>query len=292
MATLNNWMKSNLAERITNKRVDFSVDLNVYFFNRFDIQAASSYTAGVIANNCGNNGKLYLALSGGADSDYVLHTMVRCGIPVIPIIIVTSGNTMESAYAFHSCRKFAIDPIVIELTDEQFLRIYYDDILSKLNSAGVYSTPGLVACRYAADHNGTLIIGEHMIDYDSNGIFAGLNEWDFTNEALVGEQYNIPFFNYTVELSYAMVEAIEDLPIDEWKCKHYGIDFRPIIPYNFSDKTKEIIQKLMVRGPTGKSDFRLGSKQSFLQYLDKWKLNNVEENTDAIHGNRILLQNK
>jgi len=269
MATHNDWVKSNLKDRITNKKVDFKVDFNLYNFKQMDFRSAANMTAKMISEKYPS---VFLALSGGADSDFVLHVFVENNLPIKPIIVKTSGNETEAAYAHHSCRKFNIEPIIIELSDQTFMETYYKEIFLNLQCHGIYSVPGLTACKYAKENGGVLIIGEHMIDNDYSSIFPGMNEWDFINEAVVGEKYNIPFFMYTIELTYAMVEAIEQIPIDEYKYKTYNIDYRPIFKYDFSFNFKKISKQILSsRDASVGYSFPLGTKEEFLSYLDKWK---------------------
>jgi hypothetical protein len=115
-----------------------------------------------------------------------------------------------------------------------------------------------------------LVIGEHLIDTDKlkNNITPGANEWDFYNECFVGEQYNIPFFNYTVELTHAMISAIGDTTLNVFKADLYGTELRPIIDYKFSDNFKYVknqISRFRKHYPNFHVD--LGSKQEFLDTL-------------------------
>lgn len=219
--------------------------------------------------------KLYLALSGGADSDYVFRCLTRNNIPFEPILVRTSGNTQELAYAFHLCKMHNIKPIVLELPDADILEIYFEKVVKGISGYGLYCIPALLACNYAKEHDGVLIIGEHMLDTDKrNGnITPGMNEWDFYNELFVGEKYNIPFFNYTTELCYAMTKSIpENKTIDEFKWSLYNIDYRPIFDYTFN-KTFEVATQKMKSFRRGSPDphFGLGTKEEFLSFLEPFK---------------------
>ena len=255
---------------MTDKESVNEVILNPYQFKEMDFHSAADFTALKIAEKYNN---IFLSFSGGADSDYVFQCLIRNNIEFTPILVQTSGNRTELEYAFHSCRKYNKEPVVLKLEDHELLKLFQQKVIIQLKGRGLCAIPGMIACQYAKDHNGILIMGEHMIDYDdSNHIFTGINEWDFYNEVFVGEEYTVPFFNYTVELFYSMVKRIEPMPISEWKNKLYNISFRPIIDYQFDYKFQTIYRNLMSKMDNNISPkFKLDSKEELLSKLDKYK---------------------
>jgi hypothetical protein len=268
MATMNDWIVSNITDRLTDPALDLKVTIEPYEFTELSFHDAADYTAKLIYQNHKN---IYLSLSGGADSDFVLHCLMRNDIPFVPIIVKTSGNEEEMQYAFKSCTKFGLEPIIIDLSDSEILNRYYEDVIKRICGYGIYSIPSIISCEYARDRGGILIIGEHMIDADklNNNAAPGLNEWDFYNECFVGKEYSIPFFLYTIELCYAMVKLIDNrLPLDVLKHKMYGIERRPIMSYNFSSRFMDaflIINSRRKHKPNSHFDF--GSKEQTLNVL-------------------------
>jgi hypothetical protein len=279
MATHNDWIVSNIRERINDPTLDYKVKIVPYKFREYSFQDAADYTAKLIYEK---HQKLYVALSGGADSEFVLRCFHRNNIPVTPILVRTSGNEEELSYAYDVCDELKYyDPVILDLSDSEYLTIYHQDVIKKLYGYGIYAIPSIVACRYAKEHDGILIIGEHLVEGekpDKNGIVRirpATNEWDCYNEAFVGYEYNIPFFMYTLELSYAMIKAINEFDvIDRWKCSLYQIKYRPIIEYKFSRPFTNVQMHVSkARYKTANPNFELGSKDSFLvmmnNYLDK-----------------------
>jgi hypothetical protein len=266
MSTHQNWFRSNIRDRLADPSLDLTLELNPYPFQQMSFHDAADYTAMLIART---HKKIYVSLSGGADSEYTLRSFHRNGIYITPIIIRTSGNSQELAYAFACCEELAYDPIVIDMTEQEFLARYLN-IIKTISGYGIYCIPSIVACEYARDSDGILVIGEHLIDTDKmkDSIKPGANEWDFYNECFVGEEYNIPFFNYTVELAHAMISKIEDIPLSIFKAALYGTELRPIMSYEFSVKFAHVrsqINKLRKHYPNSHVD--LGSKQEFLNVL-------------------------
>jgi len=269
MATYNNWMTHNLHDRFNDPMSKFHVSLVPYNFTSMDFGKASDYTAQLIYEKYPN---IFLSFSGGLDSDYVFHVFKRNNIPFNPIIVKTSGNSLEMKYAFHTCKKFEVTPIVIDLNDKDYLTFLETHVIKKLNGRGLCAVPGVFACEYARTQSGICVIGEHMIDNDENYIFPGMNEWDFYNEVFVGEDYNVPFFNYTLELTNAMIAEIDNMPIDEWKYKLYNLEYRPIIDYQFDTKFQLIkygLFKKQKQKPI--NHFSPGSKESLLTLFNNFK---------------------
>lgn len=273
MATESNWITTNLANRRYNPLTTFTVTLRPYYFDEMTFQEAADFTARKIYSK---HKKLFLAFSGGADSDFVFHCFVKNNIPFTPIIVKTSGNIKELAYALKTCDKFNITPKIIDLDDSDFLKIYHNLIVKQINGRGAWSIPAIVACEYARDNDGVLIIGEHMLDTlkADNDIVPAMNEWDFYNEVFVGEQFNIPFFNYTVELFYSMVNAITDnMNLRQLKAKLYGFEERPIMSYEFPAQFHEMIRTINLSGKNdvARSNWSFKNKKELLSFLDSWK---------------------
>jgi len=246
MATKNNWLKTNIAERLTNPAADFKVWHNVEEVRNDDWETALFDT---VTDFSWISKKLYVPLSGGMDSEFVFESLKH--LYPTPIIVDTPCNKLESAYAFHYCRKNNLKPVVIEKTETEMLQIYYNDIFTKLNGCGINSVAVLIASRYAEDQGGVAVIGEH--GYDDN------NEWDFYNDALIHEDNSIYFFMWTPELVQAMRNEYDGGDHQEFKHSLYGIPFRPKLHYNYSEsyeKTLSIIRAKQTVEPNRKSYIR------------------------------------
>jgi hypothetical protein len=266
MSTHQNWFRSNIRQRLVDSAIDLKLDINPYPFVEMSFHEAADYTAKLIAKA---HDIIYISLSGGADSEYTLRTFVRNDIAITPIIVETNGNTIELCEAHRICKELELTPIILKIGDEEYIR-WYLRIVREIGGCGIYCIPSILACEYARDRGGVSLIGEHLIDTDKlkNKITPGANEWDFYNECFVGEEYTIPFFNYTVELAYAMIKRIEDVPLDIFKSALYGTKRRSIVDYNFSNRfnhAKSIINSLRKNYPNAHVD--LGSKEEFLNVL-------------------------
>jgi hypothetical protein len=158
------------------------------------------------------------------DSEFVFESLKH--LYPTPIIVDTTGNKVESAYAFHYCLKNNLNPVVIEVSEKQMLHIYFNDIFTKLNGYGHNSVAALIATRYAENNGGVAVIGEHGYD--------DVNEWDFYNDALISEDASIYFYMWSPELVQAMRNEYDGEDHQEFKHRLYGIPFRPKIKYQYS----------------------------------------------------------
>lgn len=233
MATENNWLQTNIRNRLINPKSTFVVYINHRDYEKISFDEASNRVVEKIINKHDN---IYVPLSGGMDSEYVFNCFL--GHKFTPIIVNTPANKLESTYAFRKCKDTGIQPIVIEKSEKEMVKIYYDEIYKKIRGKGYNSTASYIAGKYADEHNGVAIIGEHGYD--------GLNEWDFYNDALIHENNSIYFFMYDPEIFSAMIDAYE-LGEDHqiFKAKLYGIPLRQKMKYTYSEDSYKIIQQLV-----------------------------------------------
>ena len=237
----NNWINDNLTS--TGLISDYDIEFNLYPFKPLDFHTAAEQAAIKISKKYQN---LYVGLSGGIDSEYVLVCFHKLKIPIIPLIILCEGNEQESKYAFKICKKLNILPKVITCSNDQILDICVNFISKKINGIGFESATRAYAANYVKNNNGTLICGEHMIgDGDiiiKNSEYA-MNEWDGYDSAHFGDQ--IGFFTYTPELTYSMISGNtldgENMSWKEYKSKLFGLEMRDKIHYSYPERIQKII---------------------------------------------------
>ena len=240
----NNWINDNFTS--IGLISDYDVKFNLYPFKPLDFHTAAEETAMKISKKYQN---LYVGLSGGIDSEYVLVCFDKLKIPIIPLIILCEGNEQESKYAFKICKKLNILPKVITCSNDQILDICVNFISKKINGIGFESATRAYAANYVKNNNGTLICGEHMIgDGDiiiKNSEYA-MNEWDGCDSAHFGDQ--IGFFTYTPELTYSMISGNtldgENMSWQKYKSELFGLEERDKIHYNYPERIQKIITSI------------------------------------------------
>jgi hypothetical protein len=226
MATKNNWLKTNIAERLTNPAADLKVWHEVEHVQSLTWEQALFDT---VTDFSWISKKLYIPLSGGMDSEFVFNSLKH--LYPTPIIVKTPGNALESSYAFHYCRINNLTPVVIEKTESEMLQTYYEEIYTKLNGVGADSVATLFAARYAEEMGGVAVIGEHAYD--------DVSEWDFYNDVLIHENNSIYFFMWTPELVKAMQNEYDGGDHQEFKYRLYNVPFRPKLTYDYSVQYKK-----------------------------------------------------
>jgi hypothetical protein len=120
---------------------------------------------------------------------------------------------------------------VIQKTEAEMIKTYYDDIFTKLNGYGSDSVAVLIAARYAEEMGGVAVVGEHAYD--------GVSEWDFYNDVLLHEDNSIYFFMWTPELVQAMQNEYCDEDHQDFKHRLYKVPFRPKLNYDYSSSYKK-----------------------------------------------------
>ena len=266
MLTKNNWLQSNIKDRFIDKSVNLELSINLYPFKCMTFNEAADYTCKEIYKEYKN---LYLALSGGLDSEYVLRAFHRNNIPIQPII-VCCGNEKENEYAYKACNELQITPIIINVSERLFLE-YFLQYICMNGGIGYNSTQRVFAHEYACKNNGILITGENLLGDDKQTIndyeYAFINEWDFYEELSFNKNY-INFFLYTAELTYAIAPR-NYIRWNEYKCLIYNIEYRNKMKAKYSEELSLILQKLSK--PNNTKTSIVWTKQKFFDIFEKYK---------------------
>ena len=183
---INNWLTTNLRNpRHKSHLVDFVVTVeNPYRFRAMSLVDAAKEA---VVHAASSMSPLYVALSGGLDSEYALHVCLEAGVPVTPILVKHPGNATESAFAERFCDERGVAPCILTVTEEEMMATWYADIYDSFYGRGFYSAAGLIAMKYAQRHGGHLLTGDcpplddfkiAEMDTPMTGIVS-LAEWDF-----------------------------------------------------------------------------------------------------------------
>jgi hypothetical protein len=119
-------------------------------------------------------GKLYVLYSGGVDSEYALSIFLSLGMDLTPVIINLNPeyNNFDTDYAITFCNKHKINPLVVNLDFDQFVKSGKFLEVSKICRSEIFHR---AATAYVAGQlDGTILLGdgEPYIKKDSN------NNWN------------------------------------------------------------------------------------------------------------------
>ena len=266
MLTKNNWLQSNIKDRLIDKSVNLQLSINLYPFKCMTFDEATDYTCKEIYKEYKN---LYLALSGGLDSEYVLRAFHRNNISIQPII-VCCGNEKENEYAYKACNELQITPIVINVSEILFLEYFLKYIYAN-GAIGYNSTQKIFAHEYSYKNNGILLCGEHFLGQDnliSDEQYSFIDEWDFYEDCNFDGNI-INFFLYTPELVYAIAPKVY-MKWYEYKALIYNIEYRNKMKAKYSQELSLILRKLSKPNSTKTSI--VWTKQKFFDTFERYKI--------------------
>jgi hypothetical protein len=237
-----------------------------------------------IANRYNN---LYLALSGGSDSENIANVLVRNNIPFTPLIVeydhlTNSTQIAETWWAMHWCKHHKIQPLIVRSADyvgstadkQRFL-----ELKPRLTGGAVTVS---ILIEAVQQKKGKLITGNQLEYYPDNdqmmylesqlGNYQGfvMEESDQYLEALLPDQHPWAFHYWNADIMAAFVNQWDtNLSMQENKSAIYGTPLRPKISYppNFLNNSPH---RVSIANTFGTLDCALlGTKQSLLQKLVK-----------------------
>jgi hypothetical protein len=232
MSGHNNWYSTSYQPGQKNSDIDFSVAFHLTKPAQSMIfRDAADYTARALKENYKN---LYLALSGGMDSEVVAEALYRNKVPFTPIIY--KEETREHWYAMRWCKARDITPVILDVNDikEDIVKF----VIQKSRALDLSSTPWpfiLYIKNYVESLGGNLITGEadlHLDTQEYNQAHGQPNLFEVPNWACFTEienpgQHPGSFFLYTPEMMLSIVENTDQgLNTEEAKEKLYNIPFR------------------------------------------------------------------
>jgi hypothetical protein len=115
------------------------------------------------------NKKIFIAMSGGCDSEIVANSFYNLGIPFTPIIHEFYYLGLESTYADtwwakKWCKERNITPIIRQITyPELFSEI--KPIAEKIKARKIFSIQNVVLANYVKEQGGILINGQAFLEY-------------------------------------------------------------------------------------------------------------------------------
>lgn len=271
MITKNNWLTTNITDRLSNPKTKVRLFIEPYEFEEVDFKTSAK----MIAEDLKQYDKLFLALSGGADSDSVCQILFEHGVNFTPILIDTPANKKELQYAYKTCDRLGITPHIISMSYRELIN-YYIKKIYPINGNGINVIANIKCAEYALEKQGKLVTGVNIIGGDENGeVFPGVYEFDFYLDLWFGENFEIPFHLYSIELVNATIKFINKQTEPKFKADLYDIEYREKMPYMYDSFFIDHLITLRNRKQINTKEYLILEKKEIL--LEKLKKNGVKD---------------
>ncbi len=274
MLVKNDWINSNFHERLTDRNSKFIVSFKPYNFKEMCFDDACTEACWEIYEKCK---KLYVAFSGGMDSEYILRKFHSLGIPITPVIVCCRNRT-EELYAFEVCKELKIVPKVIRLTEYEFLTYYKKYIYDIFGGAGYNSTQVVVAKQLAEADGATLLVGGHLIGEDdeciSDDFFAWAVDIDYYADYCFTGTNTIYFYLYSMEIVHAMfpTDYTSKTKWQEYKSRLYGVKYRDKVKAKYSEQTKKVLDEMQKTLTNRNYEIHSWTKSEILEIFNSQKV--------------------
>ena len=226
----NDWFSVNLSE--PNFCLRFNRRASVLYQ---DFDEAADQAAQLLYKEWGQR-PLYVALSGGVDSELTARILLKNQIPFTPVILkIEDYNYLESWYAEYWCYTNNITPITINYSAEKFAEacVQYSEKLIKIKNC--YQTPNMILNSYVEKLGGCCInsCGDINFDHERKEFYCAT--LDFTTNIVDIGAHPTSFFMYTPELALSYINQFDTTQTEQYnKLKFYKVSARPKIDYLLS----------------------------------------------------------
>lgn len=287
------WFTTNISRRL----VDHSVDFNVFFKKsnvvRMPFKQASIEAAYQIANQ--STKQLYVAFSGGYDSEYIVRLFHMLKIDFVPLIVVVEGHEFERSYAYKTLLELGITAEITNLSRKQFVSIYYEDIFKKLNGS-LWASTHVHACKFVESKQGSIVFGTHVGGIGSRPLLEGnreqiirdkiknplldqsfvndqvffFKEYDYYCSALFPELQIFDFFTHTPELTVSMLDSVDpsDYLWEDYKERVYKLRYRPKTSDLILPEVRNLLEAIRNQRKSHPADtVYVGNKENFRQLI-------------------------
>jgi len=274
MLTNHSWFDTNLRQRFVDKSVDLSYIINPYRFKSMSFDEATNFTCQQLSDM---NKQIFVSFSGGYDSEYVLKSLRNNSIDAIPLI-VECGITEEIKYAYEVCKELRLDPILIKISENDFLNFVEENIVNKFDGIGYNSAYGMLAAEYVSKiDNSILVSGNHFLGdgfelITDEEIFVA-HDWDFYVDYFLPTPININFFIHNMEIVYSAIPS-ENITWGMFKHKKFKLKVRDKMRYRYTYETQKKINGLIrkIKYPNKKVGV-VWSRKQFFDFFEKHKEN-------------------
>lgn len=218
---------------INRAQIQFQLQINrraSTLYQNFD--DAADHAAKLLYKEWGHR-PLYLALSGGLDSELVARILVKNNIPFTPIILkIGKLNAIETWYAEYWCHINNFTPVILEYSVEEMAK-HTARLSAKLTQVRNYMmTTVLLAYEHVYRIGGHCVFSAGDINFDLDRKQFYCAPLDFLSNIVDRGRHPTAFFMYTPELALSYVHQFDTNQNEQYnKIAFYKISPRPKINY-------------------------------------------------------------
>jgi len=264
-------------------------NLQVKFHHRANLMPFDKACDQVAQEIYNSHKTLYLAFSGGCDSENIANVLYRNHIPFVPVILIYDNvldqrQKLESWYAIKWCKSHGIVPEIVH--SKNFIGSIDEKLaFLKIRPRLLYgSATTAMLDKFISQRAGSLIIGNQLEYYPDHEQMTYLEpqladyhgfvmqETDFYFESLTGGAHPWAFYYWNPEIMAAFVnEWNPSMTMQENKAAIYKVTHRPKIAYPCDLLPKaQANNRRVLASRFGSLDVALlGSKQTLLEKLLK-----------------------
>lgn len=229
------------------------------------------------------DGKLFLALSGGMDSEFIANCLYERGVSFTPLLVDYGLNAAELWYARLWCKEHRMTPKILQLSLNDMLQSL--PAIALQYQTAYISSIDFVMEMYAAMHDAKLLIGPtepfSTISVSKDFLDVPLSpmlEWydfDFAVDIAFPGKHPLCFLSYTPEMTYSLVREFDyTLPPQLAKAAYYGIAPRPKMDVESKLAMNAAVRALSARTHKHLELYKieLGHKARFLQMCEEKRI--------------------
>lgn len=232
---------------------------------------------------------LYVALSGGCDSENIANSLHRNKIPFVPIILIYNHakdqeQRQESAYAVEWCRQHQVEPWIVYTNDfigstEEKLsflhlrpRLQFGHMTSLMLSKLMQDKQGLLVTGYQLEYYPDLDQMTYLEPQLGDYVGFVLEESDNYLETMCPDTHPWGFHYWSPDILAAFVNEWDiAMNMQENKANIYKVQYRPKMGYprDMLPDIKTYFRKILGEHFGTLDCALLGTKQSLLEKLVK-----------------------
>lgn len=162
----NQWIKYRLNRSYTNPYPDTELEVHLCPNITSDIVSWDQAAKNVAEDIYNSYDNLYVAMSGGIDSEFVAQTFLDLGIPFKPIIFkVDDLNELDIWWALKWCKDNEIEPVVLSESTENWVNRFISISQEHCGRFGQGTGTMSYINEYVIERDGNLVTGGGFIEY-------------------------------------------------------------------------------------------------------------------------------